>query len=123
MATKRILVVEDSLTIRELLRKVLIRAGYDADVAVDGEDALNKLATESFDLVLTDIDMPRKDGFQMTEELKRDPKLRSTPVIIISYKEAEEDRQRGMLVGADAYIVKSRFDNETLLEHVTRLIG
>lgn len=121
--TKRILVVEDSLTIRELIRKVLKAAGYRVETAVDGMDGLNKLSTEPFDLVVTDIDMPRKNGFEMTEEIKADVKLKSVPVIIISYKEDPASRRKGLQIGADAYLVKSKFDNEVLLEHVARLIG
>ena len=123
MAPYRVLIVDDDRSSSELVQRVLAPQGYDVDVAVDGTDALNKLVNESFSLIISDIDMPRMNGFELTDKVKHEPNLKSIPVVIVTYKEDEEDRRRGMAVGADVYMVKSRFDNETLLEHVARLLG
>jgi len=120
---KRVLVVDDSLTVRELERKLLTNRGYQVVVAVDGMDGWNAVRTESFDLVITDIDMPRMDGIELVSLIRKAPNLQSLPVMIVSYKDREEDRQRGMDAGADYYFTKSSFHDETLLQAVTDLIG
>lgn len=122
-AAKRVLVAEDSLTVRELERKLLERAGYQVEVAVDGRDAWNMLRTGQFDLLVTDIDMPRMDGIELVAMVKKDPNLKSLPVMIVSYKDREEDRRRGLDAGADYYLTKSSFHDETLLQAVVDLIG
>jgi two-component system sensor histidine kinase and response regulator WspE len=120
---KRVLVVDDSLTVRELERKLLAGRGFEVEIAVDGMDGWNAVRTAHFDLIITDIDMPRMDGFELVTLLKKDPKLRSLPVMIVSYKDREEDRRRGLEAGADYYLTKGSFHDETLLEAVVDLIG
>ena len=120
---KRILVVDDSITVREVERNMLTARGYQVDVAVDGMDGWNAIRMEDYDLVISDIDMPRMNGFEFVQMIKQDERLRSTPVLIVSYKDREEDRQRGMEVGADYYLTKGSFHDETLIEAVVDLIG
>lgn len=120
---KHVLVVDDSLTVRELERKLLLARGYTVEVAVDGMDGWNALRGGTFDLVITDVDMPRVDGVELTTMIKRDPQLRSIPVMIVSYKDREEDRMRGLEAGADYYLTKGSFHDETLLRAVADLIG
>lgn len=120
---KRILVVDDSLTVRELERKLLSHRGFEVEVAVDGMDGWNAVRSGSFDLVVTDIDMPRMDGIELVTLLKKDNGLRNIPVMIVSYKDREEDRRRGLDAGADYYLTKSSFHDETLLHAVEDLIG
>lgn len=120
---KRILVVDDSLTVRELERKLLAHRGFEVEVAVDGMDGWNAVRSGSFDLVVTDIDMPRMDGIELVTLIKKDGGLRNTPVMIVSYKDREEDRRRGLDAGADYYLTKSSFHDETLIHAVEDLIG
>jgi two-component system, chemotaxis family, sensor histidine kinase and response regulator WspE len=120
---KRVLAVDDSLTVRELVRKLLTSHGYAADVAVDGMDAWSAVQAGSYDLVITDVDMPRLDGIELAALIKKDARLRSVPVMVVSYKESQEDRMRGLEAGADYYITKGAFHDETLLQAVVDLIG
>ncbi|AOE87170.1 hybrid sensor histidine kinase/response regulator [Pseudomonas sp. TCU-HL1] len=120
---KRVLVVDDSLTVRELERKLLASRGYDVAVAVDGMDGWNALRSEHFDLLITDIDMPRMDGIELVTLVRRDNRLQSLPVMVVSYKDREEDRRRGLDAGADYYLAKASFHDEALLEAVVMLIG
>jgi two-component system sensor histidine kinase and response regulator WspE len=120
---KRVLAVDDSLTVRELVRKLLTSHGYLADVAVDGMDGWNAVRTGKYDLVITDVDMPRLDGIELATLIKQDPLLQSLPVMIVSYKDREEDRLRGLEAGADYYLTKGSFHDETLLQAVVDLIG
>jgi two-component system sensor histidine kinase and response regulator WspE len=120
---KRVLAVDDSLTVRELVRKLLANHGYLADVAVDGMDGWNAVRTGHYDLVITDVDMPRLDGIELATLIKKDPHLKSLPIMIVSYKDSEEDRLRGLEAGADYYITKGSFHDETLLQAVVDLIG
>ena len=120
---KKVLVVDDSLTVRELERKLLANRGYLVTVAVDGMDGWNAVRTERFDLVITDIDMPRLDGIELVSLIRGSANLQSLPVMIVSYKDREEDRQRGLEAGADRYFTKSSFHDESLLEAVADLIG
>lgn len=120
---KRVLVVDDSLTVRELERKLLLGRGYDVAVAVDGMDGWNALRSEHFDLVITDIDMPRMDGIELVTLIRRDSHLQSLPVMVVSYKDREEDRRRGLDAGADYYLAKASFHDEALLDAVVDLIG
>lgn len=120
---KRVLVVDDSLTVRELERKLLLGRGYDVAVAVDGMDGWNALRDEHFDLLITDIDMPRMDGIELLTLVRRDNRLRSLPVMVVSYKDREEDRRRGLDAGADYYLAKASFHDEALLDAVQVLIG
>jgi two-component system sensor histidine kinase and response regulator WspE len=120
---KRVLVVDDSLTVRELERKLLDRQGYRVEVAVDGMDGWNMLRGSRFDLVITDIDMPRMDGIELVTTIRKDSVLRSLPVMVVSYKDREEDRRRGLEAGADYYLTKSSFQDDTLVQAVADLIG
>lgn len=121
--TKRILVVDDSITVRELERQLLEGRGYDVDVAVDGVDGWNAVRGGGYHLVISDVDMPRMDGIRLVKSIKGDPGLRSIPVIIVSYKDREEDRMRGLDAGADGYLTKSSFHDRTFLDAVVDLIG
>lgn len=118
---KSILVVEDSITSRMLLKNILESAGYRVKTAVDGVDALTELKTAAYDLVVSDIDMPRMNGVELTEKIRGDGKLRETPVVLVSALDTREDRERGIDAGANAYIVKSGFDQGNLLDVVRRL--
>jgi two-component system, chemotaxis family, sensor histidine kinase and response regulator WspE len=120
---KRVLVVDDSLTVRELERKLLGNRGYEVEVAVDGMDGWNAVRTGHFNLIITDVDMPRMDGFELVGMIKQDPSFKSLPVMIVSYKDREEDRLRGLEAGADYYLTKGSFHDETLLQAVVDLIG
>jgi two-component system sensor histidine kinase and response regulator WspE len=120
---KRVLVVDDSLTVRELERKLLSASGYEVEVAVDGMDGWNAVRTGHFNLVVTDIDMPRMDGFELVTRINSDPNLKALPVMIVSYKDREEDRQRGLEAGAAYFLTKGSFHDETLLNAVVDLIG
>jgi two-component system chemotaxis sensor kinase CheA len=119
---KSILVVEDSITARALLKNILEAAGYNIKTAIDGIDALTELKTANFDLVVSDVDMPRMNGFDLTEKIRADMKLSELPVILVTALESREHRERGIEVGANAYIVKSSFDQSNLLEVIGRLI-
>jgi len=118
-----ILVVDDALTVRELQRSIFENAGYRVRVAVNGEEALAEISHERPDLVLTDVQMPRMDGFELTEAIRKQPSLASLPVIILTSRGSDEDRRRGLECGADGYIVKSGFDQSALLSAVERLLG
>lgn len=120
---KRILVVDDSITVREVERNLLSSQGYDVSVAVDGLDGWNAIRTGDFDLLITDIDMPRMDGFELVTLVKSDNRLQDLPTMIVSYKDREEDRRRGLEIGADYYLTKGSFHDETLIDAVKDLIG
>ncbi len=119
---KAILVAEDSITSRTLLKNILQSAGYQVETAVDGLDALTRLKTGRFHLVVSDVEMPRMDGFALTEAIRASREFSDLPVVLVTGLASREDRERGVDAGADAYIVKSRFDQSDLLEVVQRLI-
>jgi two-component system chemotaxis sensor kinase CheA len=119
---KSILVAEDSITARTLLKNILEFAGYRVRTAIDGAEALNVLARESFDLVVSDVEMPRMSGFDLTAKIRSDKRLSQLPVVLVTALDSHADRERGIDVGANAYIVKSSFDQGNLLEVVRRLI-
>ena len=119
---KRILVVEDSITSRMLLKTILESAGYDVNIAVDGLEAFTRLRAEHFDLVVSDVEMPRLNGFDLTARIRADEKLAELPVVLVTALETREDRERGIDVGANAYIVKRSFDQSNLLDAVRRLV-
>lgn len=121
--TKRVLVVEDSITVRELERQLLEAHGYLVDVAVDGVDGWNAVRSRDYHLVISDVDMPRMNGLELVARIKREPRLSRVPVVIVSYKERDEDRLRGLDAGANAYLTKSSFRDQTFLETVIDLIG
>ncbi|MEA1950860.1 MAG: hybrid sensor histidine kinase/response regulator [Planctomycetota bacterium] len=120
---KRILVVDDSITVREVQRQLLANEGYAVEVAVDGMEGFNSVRQGDFDLVITDIDMPRLNGIDLVSMIKKDSRLQAVPVVIVSYKDREEDRLRGLEAGANYYLTKSSFHDETLLGVVKELIG
>ncbi len=122
-AHKRILVVDDSITVREVERKLLEAAGYEVEVAVNGMDGWNAIRSSAYDLVISDVDMPRMNGIELVSHIKQDPALKDVPVMIVSYKDREEDRVRGLEAGANFYLTKSSFHDETLLSAVVDLIG
>ncbi len=118
----RILVVDDSITTRTLEESILVGAGYRVRTATDGEAAWEILRNERFDLVLTDVEMPGMDGFELTRRIKQEARLADLPVVIVTSLGSEADRRRGMEVNADAYIVKSSFESRELLEVVGQLV-
>ncbi len=120
---KRILVVDDSITVRETERKLLENQGYQVDTAINGIDGWNALQFGQYDLLITDIDMPRMNGIELVHQTKHHPKLAKLPTIIISYKDREEDRLSGLEVGADYYLTKSSFHDDKLIQAVSDLIG
>jgi two-component system chemotaxis sensor kinase CheA len=117
-----ILVVDDSFTTRTLETSILETNGYQVRIAVDGVEALEKLRSDKIDLVISDIQMPRLDGFGLLEAIKRDERLSRIPVIIVSSADASEDQERGLRLGADAYIVKRKFDHQELLKVVQQIL-
>lgn len=121
--SRKILVVDDSITVREMERKILENRGYKVEVAVNGIDGWNAVRTGNYDLIVTDIDMPRMNGIELVNQIKGNPNLKSLPVIIVSYKDRDEDRFRGMEAGANYYLTKSSFHDDTLLQAVIDLIG
>ena len=120
---KRVLVVDDSLTVREVERRLLENRGYEVTVAVDGMDGWNALQSARFDLIVTDVDMPRMDGIELVKRIKGAAPTTSIPVMIVSYKDQEEYRTRGLEAGASYYLTKSSFHDETLVSAVRDLIG
>jgi two-component system chemotaxis sensor kinase CheA len=118
---KRILVVEDSITSRMLLKGILESAGYDVKTAVDGIDAFTALRAERFDLVVSDVEMPRMNGFDLTARIRAERTLAEVPVVLVTALESREDREHGIDVGANAYLVKSSLDQSDLLEALRRL--
>ena len=119
---KHVLVVEDSITARGLLKGILELAGYKVTTAVDGVDGYTQLRSGNFDIVVSDVEMPRMNGFDLTAKIRADKKLAELPVVLVTALESREDRERGIDVGADAYIVKRSFEQSNLLEIIGRLI-
>jgi two-component system chemotaxis sensor kinase CheA len=117
---KSILVAEDSITSRTLLKNILEAAGYRVETSVDGVDAFTKLRSGAFDLVVSDVDMPRMNGFGLTAKIRGDKRFADLPVILVTALDSREDREHGIDVGASAYIVKSSFDQSNLLEVIRR---
>jgi two-component system sensor histidine kinase and response regulator WspE len=120
---KRILVVEDSITVREVERQILRHHGYDVAVAVDGQEGWNVVRAEPFDLIITDVDMPRMNGLELIRAIRSHAALHDLPIIIVSYKDRPEDRLSGLEVGANYYLIKSSFHDNTFLQAVVDLIG
>jgi two-component system sensor histidine kinase and response regulator WspE len=120
---KRVLVVDDSLTVREVERRLLESHGYEVTLAIDGTDGWNTVQGGGFDLVVTDIDMPRMDGIELVRRIKGTAHTARIPVMIVSYKEQEEYRMKGLEAGASHYLTKSSFHDESLVQAVRDLIG
>lgn len=117
-----ILVVEDSITARTLFVNILETAGYLVTSAVDGIDGFIKLGEGEFDLVVSDIEMPRMNGFELTAKIRTDKRWQEIPVVIVTSRESAEDKKHGIEVGANAYLVKSSFDQSNLIEVIQRLV-
>jgi len=120
--TARVLVVDDSVTTRLLEKGILENNGYEVTLAVDGVDALEKLANGSFDLVVSDVEMPRMNGFEFTRRVRREEAHREMPVILVTSLSSEEDKKTGVEAGADAYIVKGAFDQGNLIATIRQLL-
>ncbi len=120
---RKILVVDDSITVREMERKLLENRGYQVDTAVNGVEGWNAVRTNEYDLVISDIDMPRMNGIELVKQIKNSPRLNSLPIIIISYRDREEDKIQGLEAGADYYLTKSSFHDDSLVNAVIDLIG
>lgn len=119
----QLLVTDDSFTTRELLRSILESAGYDVTIAIDGMDALDKLRAQSYDLLVSDVEMPRVNGFQLTSRLRNELGIETMPVVIMTSLASEEHRRQGLEAGAQAYIVKSQFNQDSLLQVIQQLLG
>ncbi len=120
---RSLLIADDSLTTRTLLRNIMLSAGYDVETAVDGVDAWNKAQQRKFDCIMSDIEMPNMNGWEFCERVKRDGRLADTPLVLITSLSKDEERRRGLELGADAYIVKGLFNETQLLETVERLVA
>ena len=118
-----ILVVDDSITTRTMERSILIANGYHVQIAISGEDALEKVAGDRFDLVISDVEMPGINGFELTRRLRGLAEYRDVPVIIVSSLSRDEDKRKAIEAGAQAYIVKGSFEQGALLDTVEALIG
>jgi two-component system chemotaxis sensor kinase CheA len=119
---RRLLVAEDSVTTRSLERSILEAAGYEVAVASDGAEAWQRIQESPPDLLISDIEMPRLDGFGLTEAIRASKRFHGLPVILVTARSSDKDRTRGLEVGADAYLVKSAFDQRSLLETITQLL-
>jgi two-component system chemotaxis sensor kinase CheA len=119
---KRILIADDSITSRTLIKNILETAGYKITTAIDGIDAFLKAQSDVFDLIVSDVDMPGMNGFELITKIKHDKKLSELPVVLVTALGSQEDRERGIEVGADAYIIKSNFDQVNMLEIIKKLI-
>jgi two-component system chemotaxis sensor kinase CheA len=117
-----VLVAEDSITSRMMIKNILEAAGYAVKTAVDGMEAYTLLRAEKFDLVVSDVEMPRLNGFDLTARIRADRALAALPVVLVTALETREDRERGIDAGANAYLAKSDFDQSALLEAVRRLV-
>ncbi|MBN9419123.1 hypothetical protein ABS71_21580 [bacterium SCN 62-11] len=122
-ARKRVLVVDDSITVREVERNLLKSLGLEVDIAVDGVDGWNAVRQGGYDLVVSDVDMPRMDGIELVRLIRADAQLAATPVLIVSYKDREEDRLRGLEAGADGYLTKASFHDHKFTQAVRDLVG
>jgi two-component system sensor histidine kinase and response regulator WspE len=120
---KRVLVVDDSLTVRQAERQMLENQGYAVDVAIDGMEGWSAVRIGAYDLVVSDVDMPRMNGIELVKRIRADARLRELPVVIVSYKDREEDRLRGLEAGASHYLAKGGFQDASLINVVRDLIG
>jgi two-component system, chemotaxis family, sensor kinase CheA len=120
----KVLVVEDSFTVRELQRSILQAAGYRVEIACDGSEGLARVSADAeIDLVITDLEMPKMNGLELTRSIRARAESASLPVVIVTSLGSDDDRQAGVEAGADAYMVKSSFDQHALLDTVERLVG
>jgi two-component system chemotaxis sensor kinase CheA len=119
---QRLLVADDSFATRELIRSILSAAGFDVTTAVDGVDALDKLRSAPYDLIVSDVEMPRLDGFQLTMRIRSEFERADLPVILVTSLASETHRRRGLEAGAQAYIVKSQFNQSNLIDTIRQLL-
>jgi len=119
---KRVLIVEDSITVRAMLKNFVENAGYSVTTAVDGLDGYNKLENEEFDLLISDIEMPRMNGFELTKRVRESKTCPQIPIILVTALETQTDMKMGMEAGADAYIIKSNFEKSNLVQTIKRFI-
>jgi two-component system chemotaxis sensor kinase CheA len=119
---KRLLVVDDVVTTRSLIKSLLEAAGYDVNIAADGADAWRVLHEQGADVVVTDIEMPRMDGFELTRQIRGSDRFRDLPVVLITGLDSQRDKERGVAAGANAYLVKSDFDQRNLIDAIGRLV-
>ena len=117
-----VLVAEDSMTARMLLKDILESAGYEVKTAVDGVEAMKFLQDDDYQLLVSDVEMPGMDGFELTGKIRKNNNLRELPVILVTALKSPEDRERGMEAGANAYIEKGKFEPQNLLDIVEKLI-
>ncbi len=122
-AKRPLLVIDDSLTTRMLEQSILESAGYEVDVAMSAEEGLERVQLRDYALILVDVEMPGMDGFGFIETIRRDPRLRDTPAILVTSRNAPADKRRGKEVGAQGYVVKSEFDQGELLSNIERLVA
>jgi len=122
VSKKSVIVVEDSITSRTLLKNVLENNGYKVKTSVDGIEGWKAIKNEKFDLIISDIEMPRMDGFELTSKVRSDEETAEIPVILVTSLDSKEDTERGIEVGASAYIVKSNFQQNNLIEVIKKLI-
>ena len=122
-AAPRLLLVDDSRVTREMERRILEDAGFRVEVAVDGDDALRRLAAEPFDALVTDIEMPGVDGFALTERLRGTERFARLPIVVVSTHDRPEEKLRGLRAGADAYLTKQSLVAADLVDTVRRLTG
>jgi two-component system chemotaxis sensor kinase CheA len=118
----KILVIDDSITSRSLIKNIVETAGYIVETEVDGIHAFKKALTGEFDLIVSDVNMPGMNGFELTAKIRKEKKLNGLPVVLVTALESREDREHGIDVGANAYIVKSSFDQSNLLEVIKKLL-
>ena len=123
VAARPLLVIDDSLTTRMLEQSILESAGYQVDVATSAEEGLERVRRADYALILCDVEMPGMDGFAFIEAIRADARLRDIPAILVTSRNAPEDKQRGKDVGANGYVVKSEFDQGDLLEHIKELVA
>jgi two-component system chemotaxis sensor kinase CheA len=126
MATAKrpsVLIIDDSLTTRMLEQSILESAGYEVDLATSGEEGLGKAREKQYGLFLVDVEMPGMDGFEFVSRTRADPVLGTIPSILVTSRNAVDDRRRGEQVGARAYIVKGEFDQELLLRKIREFVG
>ena len=117
-----ILVVDDSRSTRDIEKSILESYGYSVTLAFDGVDAMHKLQSGNFDIIISDIEMPNMDGFTLTKKLREDPTYMETPIILVTSRDSDHDKRRGISAGADAYIVKAAFDQTNLLQTIESLL-
>jgi two-component system chemotaxis sensor kinase CheA len=119
----RVLIADDSLTTRSLERYILEAAGYDVELAGDGAEAFALIQEREYDVLVSDVDMPELDGISLAARLRQDSAHRNLPIILVTSLDSPEDRARGLQAGADAYIVKSAFDQDHLLRTIQELVS